>query len=96
MSAQFARQFQTAQRRHDDMTPAGPSPVDDFVTDHGDGARLLVEVFGNMDTEAQTAFMVRLMVSPARAATYLHDEAREYLYAFVAEHGLEAARESWG
>lgn len=96
MSLAAARQFQAAQRRYDDLTPAGPSPVDDFVTDHSDGARLWNEVLGNMDTESQVAFMVRLKLSPARAATYLHDEAREYLYAFVNEHGLDKARESWG
>ena len=76
--------------------PRTVSEVDDFAKNFSDGARLWCEVFCNLDAEAQTAFMVRLKVSPARAATYLHDEAREYLYAFVAEHGLDKARESWG
>jgi len=72
------------------------SAIDDFVTDHSDGARLWNEVFCNMDTEAQVAFMVNLNLNPKWAAEVLHEEAREYLYAFVAEHGLDNARESWG
>ena len=96
MTLATARQFQSAQRRYDDTTPAGPSEVDDFVTDFSDGAGLWNEVLGNMDTEAQVNFMVRLKADPAMAREWIHEEAREYLYAFVAEHGLDQARESWG
>lgn len=97
--SQFARSEnnrRSTQIAYDNRMPGGPTAVDDFVTDHSDGARLWLEVFDNMDSEDRLAFMVRCKSQPAHAVAYLHDEAREYLYAFIGSQGLAKAREVWG
>ena len=70
--------------------------VEDFIKDNSDSAALWNEVFGNLEKGAQVAFMARLKIYPAHAEAWMHDEAREYLYAFIGSQGLAKAREVWG